>query len=73
MQDLTITCELFRDCICRPLSLRWLEFQTIRRSDQLGGIGSKRRLFSSHYHNERINPSLGQIYPTLFKKSISCR
>jgi lambda family phage holin len=38
-----------------------------------GGIGSKRRLFLSHYHNERINPSLGQIYPTLFKKSISCR
>ncbi|EAW1923407.1 hypothetical protein EIT37_23290 [Salmonella enterica subsp. enterica serovar Agama] len=32
-----------------------MEFQTIRRSYQLGGIGSKRRLFSSHYHNERIN------------------
>ena len=25
--------------------LAWSEFQTIRRSDQLGGIGSKRRLF----------------------------
>lgn len=45
----------------------------MRRSDQLGGIGSKRRLFLSHYHNERINPSLSQIYPTLFKKSILCR
>lgn len=26
------------DSVCRPLSLRWLESQTNRRSDQLGGI-----------------------------------
>lgn len=73
MQALILPANCFGIAFCRPLSLRWLEFQTIRRSDQLGGIGSKSRLFSSHYHNERINPSLSQIYPTLFKKSILCR